>query len=357
MSEFSELWERVFGGANRIGWWTVPIFVAVALFGAIVAGTLAVVYYSQRVAAIEEQTRDVREDLGGAVDSVQEAAERAIQSIEERVQGVQQQVERGVPILEPEAVGVALVRARIPAPPPPEPVPPPEPSPQPPPPGPSPAPAPQPPEPAPLPQPSPAVAQQPPAQEQADPVQGQPADGAQASERIGAAFAVTRQGATTFFVTSFTLVRAPHLPGGAVSSVSLEVPGRTFTARVHDWDEALDVAVLAADGAQVPVAEWRPLQEELSVGDQLFALAFAPGFQPLQVPVTVGTAGRGSVLVTDLSPRDLPAGAPLVDADGRIVGINTPGHHPFGGDSGMAAALPIRRLCGPLLQQCPEHAG
>lgn len=331
MSEFNQLWEHIFGGENRIGWWTLPVFLAVGLFGAVVAGTLATVYYSQQVSAIEDQTRAVREDLGGAVDRVEEAAQRAIDQIEGQLDTFREEVEDEVTALDPDQAGIAVVRASIPAPAPPEPSPSPAP-------GPTPAPGAQ-------PSPGPDAA---PASPQA---QGAPVEAAQTGgERTGVAFAVARQGGATFFVTSLSLVSAPHLPGGTVQQVTVQVPGRNLTGTVHDWDEARDAAVIRADVA-VSVAEWRPAGEPLAIGDRLFALGYTPAFQAIQVPTVLGVADGAAALFTDVPPDGLPAGAPLVDAQGRIVGMVTPEYRPFG-PTGGAASVPIRGLCGVLLQQC-----
>lgn len=338
MSEFNELWERIFGGENRIGWWTVPVFLAVGLFGAVVAGTLATIYYSQQVSAIEEQTRAVREDLGDAVDRVEDAAQQAIDQIQQQLASFREQVEGGAAALNPDEAGVVVVRANIPAPQPPppesEPVPSPEPEPR----G----------QPSPTLEASPAVARSP-----ANALAGSgQVEAAQevGGERIGVAFAVAREGGSTFFVTSMSVVAAPHLPGGTVDRVTVHAPGFNGTGTVHDWDEAHDAAVIRAD---VPsqVAQWRPADEQLGIGDRLFALAYTPAFQAIQVPLVVGVAEGASALFTDVPPMGLPAGAPLVDAEGRIVGVATPGFRPFG-PSGGAASVPIRALCGPLLQQC-----
>lgn len=315
MSDFDQWWERIFGGENRIGWWTVPVFLAVGLFGAVVAGTLTVIYYSQQVSAIEDQTRAVREDLSDAVDRVQEAANRARENIEGQVAAVREEIRQEVPSLDPEAAGVVLVEASVPPP-------------------------------APPPRPSPEPGEEP----RQPPPPGTP------SQRTGLAVAVAREGATTFFVTSLQVVSAEHLRGGTVEEVTVRVPGRTITGRVHDWDETHDAAVIRANVGQVRLAQWRPADEPVRAGDRIFAVGYTPSFATIQLPTFVGTTEPQSVLITSVSPRDLPPGAPLLDRDGRLVGLVTPGYRPFG-QGGGSASVPIRALCGPLLQRCGPQEG
>ena len=80
--------ERILGDKDRLGWWIVPLFVMVGLGGAVIAGSLAVVYYAQQVSSLEQETRGAREDLVGAVDEVREAADDALASISEEVSEV-----------------------------------------------------------------------------------------------------------------------------------------------------------------------------------------------------------------------------------------------------------------------------
>lgn len=315
MSDFDEWWERVFGGENRIGWWTVPVFLAVGLFGAVVAGTLTVVYYSQQVSAIEDQTRAVREDLSDAVQRVQNAANEARENIESEVAAVREEIRQEVPSLDPEAAGVVLVEASIPPP--------------------------APPRPAPEPGASPGTERR----------QPPPPPPRSPSQRTGVAVAVAREGATTFFITSLEVVGADHLRGGTVEEVTVRLPGRSITGRVHDWDENHDAAVIRANVGTVRLAEWRPPDEPVRVGDQVFAVGYTPSFATIQLPTWVGTFEATSVLITSISPRDLPPGAALLDREGRLVGLVTPGYRPFGA-SGGSASVPIRALCGPLLQRC-----
>ena len=112
------------------------------------------------------------------------------------------------------------------------------------------------------------------------------------------------------------------------------VDGREYTAKVVGSDEMTDVAVLKIEpknGEQLPAAELGN-SDNLQVGDWVLALG-----SPLELQFTV-TAGIVSAKGRQLTgnPSNLEAfiqtdaainpgnsGGPLVDLDGKVVGINT----------------------------------
>jgi len=99
-------------------------------------------------------------------------------------------------------------------------------------------------------------------------------------------------------------------------------------------DPDLDVAVVAVETGDAPVAAWEPdAVDALGVGAPVFALA-DPGGRGLRVTFGLvsaaarsfrGPRGRriaGSVEHTAPLPRG-SSGGPLVDAAGRLLGLNT----------------------------------
>ncbi len=108
--------------------------------------------------------------------------------------------------------------------------------------------------------------------------------------------------------------------------------GRTETARVSGIDIDGDLAVLDVDTGEVPAADWSP-SPEVRLGSAVLALA-NPGGRGLRVTVGFvsgtersfrGPRGRrisGSIEHTaPLLPGS--SGGPIVDTDGRLLGINT----------------------------------
>ncbi len=108
--------------------------------------------------------------------------------------------------------------------------------------------------------------------------------------------------------------------------------GRRIRAAVDGVDRERGVAVLSADTGDAAPLEWAPGEADLRIGTPLYALA-NPGGRGLRV-----TAGHVSAAPRDIrGPRGrripgaiehtapLPrgsAGGPLVDLEGRVVGIN-----------------------------------
>src|SRR5688572_8449728 len=108
--------------------------------------------------------------------------------------------------------------------------------------------------------------------------------------------------------------------------------GEVVLGRVAGVDPDLDVAVIEADTRDAPAVAWEPA-EPVSAGLPVLALA-DPGGRGLRVSFGVVTAtgrsfrgprGRrigGSIEHSAPLPRG-SSGGPLVDAAGRLLGLNT----------------------------------
>jgi serine protease Do len=116
--------------------------------------------------------------------------------------------------------------------------------------------------------------------------------------------------------------------------------------RLAGFDADLDVAVIAADTGERPPIRWEPAAvASASLGLPVFALA-DPGGRGLRVTFgLVSASGRsfrgprgrriaGSIEHSAPLPRG-SSGGPLVDAEGRLLGINT-----VRLDGGLILALP-----------------
>jgi S1-C subfamily serine protease len=109
--------------------------------------------------------------------------------------------------------------------------------------------------------------------------------------------------------------------------------GRTETGQVRGVDADGDLALLAVDTAGVTPVEWAPQAEAVAVGTPVFALA-NPGGRGVRSTFGLvsatnqsfrGPRGRriaGSVEHTAPLARG-SSGGPVVDAQGRLLGINT----------------------------------
>ena len=142
-----------------------------------------------------------------------------------------------------------------------------------------------------------------------------------------------------------TVLTNAHVLRGDEVAVSF-ADGRTEHGRVAGADADLDLAAIAVEtGDAAPVA-WEPERlEALSIGEPVFALA-NPGGRGLRTTFGLvsatgrsfrGPRGRrigGSIEHTAPLPRG-SSGGPLVDAEGRLLGLNS-----IRVEGGLILALP-----------------
>ncbi len=121
--------------------------------------------------------------------------------------------------------------------------------------------------------------------------------------------------------------------------------GRRESGRVAASDSDLDLAVIEVDTGDVGPVQWAPDGTEVPVGRAVLALA-NPGGRGLRVtPGFVSSAARsfrgprgrripGAIEHTAPLPRG-SSGGPLIDSDGRLLGINS-----VRVDGGLILAVP-----------------
>lgn len=109
---------------------------------------------------------------------------------------------------------------------------------------------------------------------------------------------------------------------------------REFTAKVVGADPRTDIAVLKIEGANLPVARMTS-SAGLRVGDVVFAVGNPLGVGMTVTSGIVSALGRNSLgilgrqggienfIQTDASINPGNSGGPLVDAEGRVIGVNT----------------------------------
>jgi S1-C subfamily serine protease len=94
---------------------------------------------------------------------------------------------------------------------------------------------------------------------------------------------------------------------------------RTFKAKIIGVDAAADIAVLKIDGRSLPYFSYGN-SEELKIGQWVLAVGYPLS---LETTVTAGivSAKRGSLIQTDAAVNLGNSGGPLIDREGRLVGI------------------------------------
>ncbi|MFL5957203.1 MAG: S1C family serine protease, partial [Solirubrobacterales bacterium] len=140
------------------------------------------------------------------------------------------------------------------------------------------------------------------------------------------------------------LTNAHNLRGDTVTVTFGD--GRSETGTVAGVDLDGDVAVVSVDTGDVEPVEWVAVGDGVGIGTAVFALA-NPGGRGLRATFgLVSAAGRsfrgprgrrirGSIEHSAPLPRG-SSGGPLLDADGRLLGLNT-----VRMEGGLILALPV----------------
>lgn len=168
---------------------------------------------------------------------------------------------------------------------------------------------------------------------------------------VGSAFAVVGHRGGTALVTSHQVVRAATVAPGP--EVELLKGDRRLTAEVWSWDEERDLALLVVD-AEIPALSLAGDQAQVAaVGHRVFALSGFGG---------QGASAAPGVLI-DHSPVGLQhtapvgtlfTGGPLLDGEGRVVGMASASYSPLGVGPGSVPQAPdVAGICAEILR-CAE---
>ena len=145
-----------------------------------------------------------------------------------------------------------------------------------------------------------------------------------------------------------TIMTNHHVVGSADEIRVKLGDGRSFSAKLVGSDPRTDIAVIKLEGAkELPVAEVGD-SDKLAVGDWVLAIGNPFG---LEETVTAGIVSAKERMIgagpyddfiqTDASINPGNSGGPLVDADGRVVGVNNAIYSRTGGSIGIGFAIPI----------------
>ena len=140
-----------------------------------------------------------------------------------------------------------------------------------------------------------------------------------------------------------------HVVSGASSVRLVLSSGRTLTAEVVGSDAGDDIAVLRADAGDLRAAQLG-VSADLRIGQPVIAVGSPLGLNGTVTSGVVSALDRGAtaeaMIQTDASINPGNSGGPLVDLDGRVVGINTSIATLGGrgsGNIGIGFAVPIDR--------------
>ncbi len=139
-----------------------------------------------------------------------------------------------------------------------------------------------------------------------------------------------------------------HVIDGATSVQLLTSTGRTVRATVVGSDEDADIAVLQTSAADLPAAEVGR-SSTLQIGQPVIAVGSPLGLNGTVTSGIVSAVDRGTrsrstpMVQTDASINPGNSGGPLVDLEGRVVGVNTSIATLGSGNIGIGFAVPVDR--------------
>jgi serine protease Do len=162
-----------------------------------------------------------------------------------------------------------------------------------------------------------------------------------------------------------------HVVEGADRVTVILADKREFEARVVGRDPNTDVAVIKVEGRNLPTARMGDA-DRLEVGDWVLALGYPLDLGQSTTAGIVSAKGRSigifsrsgaeapleHFIQTDAAINPGNSGGPLVDLQGRVVGINSAIASPTGFYSGYGFAVPInlaRRVADDLMRDGKVH--
>src|SRR6266545_323579 len=158
---------------------------------------------------------------------------------------------------------------------------------------------------------------------------------------LGSGVIVTRDG--------YLLTNNHVVDGADEIKVARDKDKKQFTARVVGRDPKTDIAVLKIDAKEVPFITFAD-SDKLEVGDVVLALGNPFGIGQTVTMGIVSATGRGGMNIedyedfiqTDAAINPGNSGGALVDAEGRLIGINTAILSRTGGNQGVGFAIPAK---------------
>jgi serine protease Do len=172
-------------------------------------------------------------------------------------------------------------------------------------------------------------------------------------QSLGSGVIVTRDG--------YILTNNHVVDGADEIKVLLAKDKREFAAKIVGKDQKADIAVLkieASDLSYLTLAD----SDKLEVGDVVLAIGNPFGVGQTVTMGIISALGRGGMgiedyedfIQTDAAINPGNSGGALVDAEGRLIGINTAILSRSGGNQGVGFAIPIN-LARNIMNQLIKH--
>jgi S1-C subfamily serine protease len=180
--------------------------------------------------------------------------------------------------------------------------------------------------------------------------------------------AVPQEGSGSGFVydTEGHIVTNYHVVENAEELLATLANGQVYKAEIVGTDPANDLAVIRTDaGANLPEPVALGDSDELRVGQFVLAIGNPFGLEQTLTTGVVSALGRviespednrfiGEAIQTDAAINPGNSGGPLLDLEGRVIGVNSQIISPSGASSGIGFAVSantVRRVVPELIAQ------
>jgi putative serine protease PepD len=191
---------------------------------------------------------------------------------------------------------------------------------------------------------------------------GSPFGGSQTSQAEGSGFVLDKHG---------NIVTNQHVVDGATSIKVKFWNGQTYNAKVVGQDDSTDLAVVKVSA---PSSLLHPLtlgdSSNVKIGDTVIAIGSPFGLAGTLTNGIVSALNRtmdapnnfsiGGAIQTDAPINHGNSGGPLIDALGRVIGVNSQIQSDSGGSDGVGFAIPsntVRTVANQLIAgKSVEHA-
>jgi putative serine protease PepD len=188
---------------------------------------------------------------------------------------------------------------------------------------------------------------------------------------LGGGGATQAQGSGFVYDNQGHIITNQHVVDGAESVSVRFSDGSTQDATVVGTDPSTDLAVLEVDA---PASLLKPLRlgksSELAVGDGVIAIGSPFGLEQTVTTGIVSALNRqinspngfaiDDAIQTDAAINHGNSGGPLLDLDGRVIGVNSQIESESGGNDGIGFAVPsdtVARIAADLIADGEvEHA-
>jgi len=159
---------------------------------------------------------------------------------------------------------------------------------------------------------------------------------------------VRGQGSGFVITTNGYILTNNHMVSGVDSVTVKFTDGREMKAKVIGTDAPTDLAVIKVDANDLPVLELGD-SDKLQVGEWVVAIGNPFGLTSTVTAGIVSAKGRSGFNITayedfiqtDAAINPGNSGGPLLNIDGKVVGINTAILSQSGGNMGIGLAIPI----------------